>query len=94
VAVLLTGDRPHARICIPEPARVRLAVGDPVSIALDGTDAVFEGRLRWISDEPAFTPYYALNREQRSRLVYLAEVDPPPDAAGLPTGVPVTADLP
>jgi HlyD family secretion protein len=94
VAVLLTGDRPHARIYIPEPARVRLAVGDPVSIALDGTEAVFEGHLRWISDEPAFTPYYALNREQRARLVYLAEVDLPPEAAGLPAGVPVTADLP
>jgi HlyD family secretion protein len=93
VAVLLAGDRPHARIYVPEPARVGLAVGDPVSIRLDGTGAVFEGRLRWISAEPAFTPYYALNREQRSRLVYLAEGDLPDEAAGLPAGVPVTAEL-
>lgn len=94
VAVLLTGDRPYARIYIPEPARVGLVVGDPVSIRLDGTEAVFEGSLRWISNEPAFTPYYALNQEQRSRLVYLAEVALPPEAADLPAGVPVTATLP
>jgi len=94
VAVLLTGDRPHARVYIPEPARVSLKVGDPVLIRLDGTEAVFEGRLRWISNEPAFTPYFALNQEQRSRLVYLAEVALPAEAAELPVGVPVTATLP
>jgi len=94
VAVLLTGDRPHARIYVPEPARVGLTIGDPISIQLDGTEEVFEGEMSWISNEPAFTPYYALNREQRSRLVYLAEVALPPEAASLPVGVPVTAILP
>ena len=94
VAVLLTGDRPHARIYVPEPARAGLDIGDPVSIRLDGTDVVYEGRLRWISNEPAFTPYYALNQEQRSRLVYLAEVALSREAADLPVGVPVTAILP
>lgn len=94
VAVLLTGERPHARIYIPEPARVGLAIGDPVMVRLDGTEAVFEGRLRWISNEPAFTPYYALSQNQRSRLVFLAEVALPPEAAELPVGVPVTATLP
>jgi HlyD family secretion protein len=38
--------------------------------------------------------YYALNQTQRSRLVYLAEVALPPEAAKLPAGVPVTAALP
>ncbi|PWJ20263.1 HlyD family secretion protein [Jannaschia seohaensis] len=94
VALLLTGDRPRARIYLSEPARVGRAVGDPVSTRLDGTEAVFEGQFRWISEEPAFTPYYALNSEQRSRLVYLAEVELPPEAAGLPAGVPVSAALP
>jgi HlyD family secretion protein len=94
VAVLLTGDRPYARIYIAEPARVGLVAGDPVLIRLDGLEAVFEGSLRWISNEPAFTPYYAMNQEQRSRLVYLAEVALPPEAAELPAGVPVSATLP
>lgn len=94
VAVLLTGDRPHARVYIPEPARVGLQLGDAVSIRLDGTDTIFEGTLRWISNEPAFTPYYALNQEQRSRLVYLAEIALPPEATELPVGVPVSVTLP
>ena len=94
VAVLLTGERPHARIYIPEPARVGLAIGDPVTVRLDGTEAAFEGRLHWISQEPAFTPYYSLSQDQRSRLVFLAEVGLPPEAAELPVGVPITATLP
>lgn len=94
VAVLLTGDRPYARIYVPETARTGIAVGDAVSIRLDGTEQVFEGHVRWISNEPAFTPYYALNEGQRSRLVYLAEVELPPEAAKLPVGMPVSAILP
>lgn len=94
VAVLLTGDRPYARIYVPEAARARLAIGDPVSISLDGDSAVYQGTLRWISNEPAFTPYYALNQEQRSRLVYPAEVALPQAAAELPAGLPVSAHLP
>lgn len=94
VAILLAGDRPYARIYVPEPLRVRLNVGDPVTIVLDGTSESYEGRLRWISQEPAFTPYYALNQEQRSRLVFLAEVELPETARSLPVGVPVSALLP
>jgi HlyD family secretion protein len=94
VAVLLAMDRPYARIYLPEPARARMQVGDTVNIRLDGVDAAYTGTLRWISSDPAFTPYYALNQEQRSRLVYLAEVDLPPEAATLPAGVPVSVDLP
>ena len=85
----------HRRQLDPGRAPVRrLRIGDPVSVSLDGTNEVYEGRLRWISNEPAFTPYYALNQAQRSRLVYLAKVALHAEAAGLPIGVPVTATLP
>lgn len=33
--------------------------------------------VRWISSEPAFTPFYALNQEERARLMYLAEAQRP-----------------
>lgn len=94
VAILLTGDRPFARVYIPEPARVRLMDGDAVRVVVDGIKTPFDGTVRWISEEPAFTPYYALNQQQRSRLVYLAEIALPPEAARLPVGLPVTAYLP
>ncbi|ANT61616.1 hypothetical protein AYJ57_14050 [Salipiger sp. CCB-MM3] len=94
VAVLLTDDRPYARVYVPETRRAGLSIGDPVSIRLDGAEQAYEGTLRWISNEPAFTPYYALNQEQRSRLVYPAEVALPEAAADLPAGLPVSAALP
>ena len=94
VAILLTDDRPFARIYVPEPARAGLKIGAEVQVEVDGIEGRFSGTVRWIKSEPAFTPYYALNKEQRSRLVYMAEVDMPPQAGDLPVGLPVTAYLP
>lgn len=94
VAVLLTGDAPFARVYVPEPARVRVASGDEVTVRVDGLETPLRGTVRWISADPAFTPYYALNQEDRSRLMYLAEIDLPESAADLPVGVPVQVDMP
>ena len=61
---------------------------------IDGTRPRLEGRVRYVSSEAAFTPYYALNARDRSRLAYLAEVVlTEPDAANLPTGMPVEVTL-
>ena len=44
--------------------------------------------------EAAFTPYYSLNARERGRLAYLAEIVlTEPDAATLPTGIPVEVTL-
>lgn len=94
VAILLTGAQPFARVYVPAPVRPRLKIGSPVQVEVDGIEETFTGTVRWINSEPAFTPYYALNREQRSRLVYLTEIDLPPKADDLPVGLPVTAYLP
>jgi HlyD family secretion protein len=63
-------------------------------VHVDGAEESFTGRVRWIAQEPAFTPYYALNSSERSRLVYLAEVQLPDTAANLPAGLPVQVELP
>ncbi|MFV0512328.1 MAG: HlyD family secretion protein [Jhaorihella sp.] len=94
VAVLLTGEVPFARVYVPEPYRVRIAVGDRLTVHVDGLEDAFSGTVRWISSEPAFTPYYALNQEDRSRLMYLAEIDLPEGAADLAVGIPVQVDMP
>lgn len=94
LAVLLAGDAPFARIYVPEPKRATLGIGDTLVVHVDGIEAAIEGQLRWISTEPAFTPYYALNQEERSRLVYLAEVQLPERYAELANGVPVQVELP
>lgn len=88
LAVLLAGDRPYARVYVPEPWRARVQVGSDYPVRIDGVEQPIQGRLRWIATEPAFTPYYALNASDRARLVFLAEFDLL-DGADLPSGVPV-----
>jgi HlyD family secretion protein len=63
-------------------------------VRIDGTDHDWRGEIRYVSSEAAFTPYYALNESDRSRLSFLAEVVlTEPDAAGLPTGMPVEVTM-
>lgn len=94
VAILLADDQLLARVYVPEPSRVHLQEGDAIQVRIDGVDGLFDGRVRWISSEPAFTPYYALNQTDRARLMYLAEIALPPEANGLAVGVPAQAILP
>lgn len=94
VAIVLAGEAPHARIYIPQPYRVNLALGDTLNVNIAGTEQTVAGTLTWISSEPAFTPYYALNQEERARLMYLAEVQLPPEYRDLANGIPVEVALP
>lgn len=87
VALLLAEERPYARVYVPEPWRTRLHVGDRRPVTVDGVDTPLTGELRWIATDPAFTPYFALNADDRARLVYLAEFELE-DGEQLPTGVP------
>lgn len=94
LAIVLAGESPYARIYVPEPYRVKLKVGDELVVHVDGIDKPVTGHLRWISSEPAFTPFYALNQQERSRLMYRAEVQLPDSEASLPNGVPAQVELP
>jgi HlyD family secretion protein len=94
VAVMLADNAPYARVYVPEPHRVRIKEGDRLQIRVDGLDAPVDGTVRWISSEPSFTPYYALNQSERARLMYVAEVQLPDSARNLPNGVPAQVVLP
>jgi HlyD family secretion protein len=90
VAVLLAGAAPHARVYLPEPLRTRVKVGDAAAVYIDGIEAPFSGRVRRVSADPAFTPYYSLTERDRSRLSYLTEVELEGEAAqDLPSGIPL-----
>lgn len=94
VAIMLAGDAPYARVYVPEPYRVKVKEGDRLEVRIDGLADPIEGTVRWISSEPSFTPYYALNQTDRSRLMYVAEVQLPDSASDLPNGVPAQVLLP
>ncbi len=94
LAIVLAGKAPYARVYVPEPYRVKVRVGDSLVVRIDGLAQTVIGTVRWISNEPAFTPYYALNQEERARLMYLAEVQLPDSESHLPNGVPAQVELP
>lgn len=94
VVVMLAEGVPYARVHVPEPARVQFKAGTQVQVHMDGREQPLNGVVRFVSAEAAFTPYYALTQEDRSRLSYLAEIDLPDDAAReIPSGVPVQVSL-
>jgi HlyD family secretion protein len=94
VAVLLAAGQPYARVFIPEPLRASVKAGSLANVRIDGSGRDWRGELRYVSSEAAFTPYYALNERDRSRLSFLAEVVlTEPEAAGLPTGMPVEVTM-
>jgi HlyD family secretion protein len=94
VIVMLAEGVPYARVHVPEPVRARFTPGARVEVRLDGRDGSLNGVVRYVSAEAAFTPYYALTQEDRSRLSYLAEIDLTDDAAReIPSGIPVQVML-
>ncbi|MBE4592946.1 hypothetical protein BOO24_11255 [Vibrio navarrensis] len=93
VAVIQANRIPYARVYVPAKYRVDFVPGKQVTVHVDGVDNPLSGNVRWVSDEPSFTPYFALTEEERSRLMYLAEVDLDAAAQSLPSGVPAQIDL-
>ena len=94
IVAIQADNAPYARVYIPEPYMAKLTIGQQMKVRVDGIETAFTGTLRRLSKEPAFTPYYALNQQDRSRLVFLAEIDLGSDANNLPTGIPSQVDLP
>lgn len=95
VVVLLADQAPYARIFVPEPVRARVETGLTAKVRVDGVDGSFDGVVRRVSSEAAFTPYYALTERDRGRLSYVAEVTLTGESARkLPSGLPVEVDFP
>ncbi len=94
VVIIQANSAPYARVYIPEPYRAKLNQGMTLTVRVDGIDKDIQGELTWIASEPAFTPFYALNQEERARLMYLAEVTLPTSENNLPTGVPAQVIMP
>ena len=94
VVVLLADTPAFARVYVPEPRRAAIKPRVKAQIFVDGVAEPLEGFVRWVSSDAAFTPYYALTQRDRSRLVFLAEVQvTDPRVRELPAGVPVEVHI-
>lgn len=94
VAVLQTSAVPYARIYVPQQYRAQLRIGDRLPVYLEGYEQAFEGKIRLIHSEPAYTPFYALNQKERAHLVFLTEVDLDSGTLDIPSGLSVEVHLP
>jgi HlyD family secretion protein len=91
--ILLSGEQPYARVYVPELLRVRVSPGTNARVYVDGLAEPLDGRVRWVSSEAAFTPYFSLTERDRGRLSYIAKVDILNADRRLPDGVPVEVEL-
>ncbi|AIF47646.1 HlyD family secretion protein [Dyella japonica] len=94
LVILLASDTPYARVYVPAALRPSIQVGDEAIVTLHDGKRQFRGKVRMIRSEPTFTPYYALNGDDATRLSYLAEIALGTDARELPQGFPVAAEFP
>ncbi len=95
VAVLLADGAPYARVFVPAELRARVVPGSPAVVRIEGVAEPLTGRVRTVSQDATFTPYYALTEHDRGRLSYAAEIDLREDAArALPSGLPVEVEFP
>jgi HlyD family secretion protein len=93
IMVILGGRQAYARVYVPEAVRVHVNAGTGARIHVDGLDAPLEGRVRWVSSDAAFTPYFALTERDRGRLSYVAKVDITEQHDRLADGVPVEVEF-
>jgi HlyD family secretion protein len=95
VSTVLAGDRPWARVYIPETWLSQVTIGSQVTVNVDGLQTQLNGTVRVIASEPSFTPYYALSEENRSRLMFIAEIELSDERAmSLPLGIPLQVSAP
>jgi len=91
--IMLAGSQPFVRAYVPEAMRVSITPGTRVRVYVDGVNEPFDGRVRWISSEAAFTPYFSLTEHDRGRLTFFAKIDLLIERGRLPDGVPVEVEF-
>lgn len=94
IAVMLINETPYARVYVPEPSRAGVHEGTKARVYVDGLSDPLPGRVRMISSEAIFTPYYSLTERDRARLSYVTEVELTDTGDGrLPSGIPVRVEF-
>jgi HlyD family secretion protein len=96
--------RPVVSLLPPEDIKVRAFVsedrvgaihpGSKVRVSVDGTSAVIEGKVSFISPQAEYTPPVIYSKESRAKLMFLVEaVFDAPTAARLHPGQPVDIEF-
>lgn len=83
------------RFYIPEPLLAKLPQGQKIKVRCDGCGQPLDATLSYVAREAEFTPPVIYNKDNRVRLVFMAEAKPLPEqAVHLRPGQPVEVVLP
>lgn len=93
LVVIAAAGSAYARVYIPEQSLAQFTVGREVPLWLDGQTQPLTGKVRFVSAQASFTPYFALHQQERSRLSYVVEMALISEQP-LQGGLPVRVDLP
>lgn len=94
VVSLLPPGNVKVRFFVPETVVGSLRVGQQATLRCDGCGDPIPVRIDYVSDQAEYTPPVIYSRESRSKLVYMVEARPAPEAAArLHPGQPVEATL-
>jgi HlyD family secretion protein len=78
------------RFFVPETAVGRLRIGSSVSVTCDGCGAPIPATVSYVATQAEYTPPVIYSREERAKLVFMAEARPAAaDATRLKPGQPV-----
>ena len=92
VLSLLPADALKVEFYVGEPDRMKLAMGQSVSVGCDGCASGMTARVTYLASDPQYTSPIIYSRDERSQLVYLAEatIDNP---GNILPGQPVTVSV-
>ena len=94
VVQLLPPANVEVRAFIPETQIGLVHPGDSAQVYVDGISEPFRGTLRFIFPHAEFTPPVIYSNESRGKLVFMVEIDFPPEtAAKLHPGQPVDVEF-
>jgi HlyD family secretion protein len=95
VVELLPPENLKVRFFVSEAQASRMKVGAHVAVHVTGTDQPLDGTVSYLSPQAEYTPPVLYNRDNREKLVYMAEaVFAPALARDLHPGQPVDVNLP
>lgn len=65
VVAIVQADRlPYARVYVPATHRAAFVVGQTVTVHVDGIKDQYQGKIRWVANEPSFTHLLCVNRKR------------------------------
>lgn len=89
VVSIIPDDALEVKFYVGETERMSLKLGESLDVTCDGCEVPVTATLSQLASEPQFTPPVIYSRDERNRMVFLAEATLA-DGAGLLPGQPVT----